>query len=169
MSGGDAMKTKRRRARRLPFLIWLGFLVLGLYVIQAVFLRPQANLFNMLVPVVLLAWLAVAGVIALVQSIVMPMVKGIGCPKCSEATLERVSVQSFGARYFQCSACRGRFKRSSFSAWEEVTDPDEAALFDPAERDDSFEIERWSEDDASPGVKSIDSLVRNQRRRKDAD
>jgi hypothetical protein len=160
--------TKRGRAPRLPFLIWLLFTVLGLYVLQATIFRPHAALFTV-VPLALLGWFAVAGVIVALQRIVIPMVKGIGCPKCSEATLQRVSVQSFGARYFECSSCRGRFKRTSFGGWEVVNDREEAALFDPSAHDRSLEIERWSDEDTGVGAKSIDSLVRNQRRRKDTD
>jgi hypothetical protein len=160
------MKERPPGPLHLSFLIWLLLALLGLYLLQTFVFNWRLATISIVVPLAILVWGSVMLVISALQHVVLPMVKGIGCPRCSESTLERLGVQSFGHRYFRCTACGHWFKRATFGSWEEVKDPAELAQFDRAGRAESFEIEPWSEDDVALGAKSIDRLVKSQRQRK---
>jgi hypothetical protein len=110
--------------------------------------------------------LGVALLIAALQGVLTLLLNGVVCPQCFKRGLERVAVRSFGPRYFRCPSCGSRLKRNSFAVWESVTSPEEGTLFDPAQRESSFVIDPWDEEEIGLGVKSIDSLLRNHRRRK---
>jgi hypothetical protein len=165
--GGLVMKARIRRGGPNSFLIYLLFGVVLLYLVQTVLLKSQPSLLNIALPLALLGWLGIAFAVALVQGVVVPILSGVACPKCSKPALERVAVRSFGPRYFRCGACGSRVKRVSFGRWEEVIDPAEAAIFDPVKAERVLEVDTWAEEDAGMGAKSIDSLVRNKRRRND--
>jgi hypothetical protein len=163
------MNAKGRRPRHLSFLIWMLLVTLGFYALEAAVLGSNPNSLTIGVPLALLGWLSLMLLIAFVQGIAIPSLAGIGCPICSQLTVERVAVQSFGPRYFRCKSCGGRLKRSLFGSWEQVTEATELALYEPAVRESPFDRDVWAEEDAGLGAKSIDWLVRNQRGRKHSD
>ena len=107
--------------------------------------------------------------IAVVRDIILPMVRGVECPACGDWGLQRVSVVPFGSRYYRCSACGLRCKRDMLSTWRAVKGPADEAHYHPKNDEARFEVEPWNEDDVQAGSKTIDALVRNQRRRQDPD
>jgi hypothetical protein len=54
------------------------------------------------------------------------MVFGVPCPACSRWTLRRLARHP---RYYRCSVCRARFKRSGFGPWLDASGPDDAGRY----------------------------------------
>jgi hypothetical protein len=79
--------------------------------------------------------------------------------------MSRERVVSFGPRIFRCHLCERRWHHLAFAGWVDVT---ETFGIGPQKVRGPIPDELWRDVSDDPlGSKSIDSLVRNQRRRND--
>ena len=77
--------------------------------------------------VVLECFIGLFMVLALLNALVEAML-GKRCPLCSRFALLRLARHR---RYYRCSACRGRFKRSGFGPWLDASGPEDADRYRP--------------------------------------
>src|SRR5262249_5830479 len=103
----------------------------------------------------------------LVTDVILPLTRGMRCPACGAWTLQRVAVSSFGPRYYRCSQCQARYKRDALGPGLVEAEKEDDPFYQPKERGDPWDIESAPDDDEQHGSKTIDSLVSNQRRRKE--
>jgi hypothetical protein len=96
----------------------------------------------------------------------LPFLGGPSCPVCGERKLGRVAVVSFGPRFYRCTACGARCKIAFLSGHlREVKSALDLSRFEPKAQLGPWDVEEWDDPDGPQDVKTIASLVRNQRRR----
>jgi hypothetical protein len=81
--------------------------------------------------------------------------------------MARIAVVSFGPRFYRCTSCGARRKRRTFGQWEAAKGPADNQHYDPRKSGSSWVFEPELDDGESHGFKAIDSLVRNQRHRRE--
>jgi hypothetical protein len=90
------------------------------------------------------------------------------CPVCGMRGLKRIATHSFGFRYFHCSACDTRCKRSLVGLWYDASGKWDAEIFSPAKSADPWGndpvIAPETETHTTQGV-----LLGNKRRRHKGD
>ena len=97
---------------------------------------------------------------------------GHRCPGCGVRSLERRALVSFGERFFLCTRCGVKCRRSLLGAqgmfhWRDASGPEYAAYFEKAREEDPWNGPPGLEDEDEQGYfsKTHLNLVRNKRRR----
>ncbi len=54
---------------------------------------------------------------------------GVGCPHCGQRAMGQISARPFRARYYLCSLCGARRKRSLAGPWTEASGPDDEPVY----------------------------------------
>ena len=97
---------------------------------------------------------------------------GHRCPGCGTRALERWGLVSFGERYFLCTHCGVRCRRSLLGlqgmfVWRDASGPEYAAMYEKPREDDPWNAPPGLEDEDEVGLFSNthSNLVRNKRRR----
>lgn len=72
----------------------------------------------------------VAGAVVGIRLLITLML-GARCPRCGSSKIARREVQTFGDRFYECSACHARLARTAVGPWREATDDEVAAVFAP--------------------------------------
>jgi hypothetical protein len=97
---------------------------------------------------------------------------GHRCPNCHVRSLERRALMSFGERFFLCTSCGVRCRRSLLGLnglffWKDASGPEYDPIYQKSREDDPWDAPPGLEDEDEAGLfsKTHMNLVRNKRRR----
>ncbi len=101
----------------------IGQVMVGIAVLASLLAVPRlADSPDRIVVICLVGLLTLIGLL----NMLVEMLYGKPCPACSLWTLRRLARHG---RYYQCSACGGRFKRFGLGPWLDASGPEDAARY----------------------------------------
>jgi hypothetical protein len=112
----------------------------------------------------LLAVSAVVGGVAFGVRLLIEGVDNLRCPNCGAWGLARIAISSFSFRYYRCTECHTKCKKSIFGTWHDASGRHDAPVYAAKPQVDPWGNAPLSEiDPHAPGTHG--TLLRHKRER----